>query len=107
MTDWDKELRRRRTTLERAQRAAEEAAAGAHADGHPYRWISERLGINHETVRKVVSRVDAERCNAVGDAPNSLGTERCELPAGHEGRHYQGIITWPNHSAPARPEEES
>jgi hypothetical protein len=57
MTDWDKELRRRRTTLERAQRAADEAAAGAHADGHPYRWISERLGINHETARQAITRI--------------------------------------------------
>jgi hypothetical protein len=41
----------------------------------------------------------ANACNAVGDAPNSLGTERCELPAGHPGRHYEGTTTWPNRSA--------
>lgn len=35
-------------------------------------------------------------CNAPGDAPNSLGTERCELPAGHEGRrHKDGNTSWP------------
>ncbi|NUP52330.1 MAG: hypothetical protein HOW97_34165 [Catenulispora sp.] len=107
MTDWDKELRRKRAALDRAERAVEEAAAGAHADGHPYRWIGERVRMNHETVRKTVARFNAERCNAVGDAPNSLGTERCDLPAGHEGRHYEGITTWPNRvAAPARPDPE-
>lgn len=104
MTDWDKELRRRRAALDRAERAIEEAAAGAHADGHPYRWIGERVRMNHETVRKVVVRVQADRCGA----PNY--SDRCELPAGHEGRHKDGIMSWPQGAerpvAPARPDPE-
>jgi hypothetical protein len=109
MTDWDKELRKRRTALDRAERATEEAMAGAHADGHPYRWIGERVRMNHETVRKVVTRVQAERCGA----PNY--SDRCELPSGHEGHHQDGIMRWPRgverpvdpaRTAPARPEEE-
>lgn len=46
----------------------------------------------------------AHACNARGDAPNSSGKERCELPVGHAGRHYEGNITWPNRR-PARSEE--
>jgi hypothetical protein len=89
MTDWDKELRKKRTALDRAERALNEAAAGAHAAGHPYRWISERIRMNHETVRQAVARVNAERCGA----PNY--SDRCELAAGHEGRHRDGTMTWP------------
>ena len=109
MTDWDKELRKRRAALDRAERAVEEGAAGAHADGHPYRWIGERVRMNHETVRKVVARMQAERCGA----PNY--TDRCKLPAGHDGRHRDGNMTWPQGverpvspvpAAPARPDPE-
>jgi hypothetical protein len=90
MTDWDKELRKRRATLDRAEHAIEEAAAGAHADGHPYRWIGERVRMNHETVRKTVARYKAEHtCGAANYS------DRCELPAGHEGRHKDGILSWP------------
>jgi len=35
-------------------------------------------------------------CGAPSLAGNSMLTERCELPAGHEGRHREGISTWPN-----------
>ncbi|MFF6829609.1 hypothetical protein [Streptomyces longwoodensis] len=34
-------------------------------------------------------------CQAGSSAPNALGDERCTLPAGHEGRHADGILTWP------------
>lgn len=34
-------------------------------------------------------------CGAGSNAPNALGNERCTLPAGHDGRHCQGITTWP------------
>jgi hypothetical protein len=49
----------------------------------------------------------ANACNAVGDAPNSLGTERCELPAGHAGRHYEGTTTWPQTKRPVGSEEKT
>lgn len=57
--------------------------------------ISEHTPYSREWARRIADRVDAERCNAVGDAPNSLGTERCKLPAGHEGRHEEGTTSWP------------
>lgn len=44
-------------------------------------------------------------CNAAGDAPNSSGKERCELPAGHEGRHKDGLMSWPQR--PARIEKKT
>ncbi|MEU6376774.1 hypothetical protein [Streptomyces sp. NPDC046909] len=31
----------------------------------------------------------------VCNAPNSIDTQHCELVAGHEGRHVQGISSWP------------
>ncbi|MEU3507642.1 hypothetical protein ABZ733_06900 [Streptomyces longwoodensis] len=40
-------------------------------------------------------------CQASSSAPNALGDERCTLPAGHEGRHADGTLTWP---APAATE---
>jgi hypothetical protein len=39
-------------------------------------------------------------CDAHGDAPNSSGQERCELPAGHDGRHRDGISSWPRRGQP-------
>jgi hypothetical protein len=36
-----------------------------------------------------------EPCGAGIQAPNALGNERCTLPAGHDGRHADGILTWP------------
>lgn len=34
-------------------------------------------------------------CGADSQAPNALGNERCTLPAGHDGRHADGTLTWP------------
>lgn len=65
--------------------------------------IAKHTPYSREWARKIADRVDAERCNAVGDAPNSLGTERCKLPAGHDGRHEDGANSWPNRK-PARPD---
>lgn len=69
------------------------------------RWLADQLEAGAETDRAGVSitlhaladqiHPPVEVCNAAGDAPNSSGKERCELPAGHTGRHYEGITTWP------------
>lgn len=93
---------------EKTRRALDVAIADARTDGLPLTTISEHTPYSREWARKIANRVDAERCNAVGDAPNSSGNERCDLPAGHEGRHYEGNTTWPNHTAPApsAPEED-
>lgn len=99
-----RKLDRATAAHEKARRNLDEAIAEARADGLPLTTISEHTPYSREWARRIADRVDAERCNAVGDAINSLGTERCHLPAGHEGRHYDkdGITTWPNRN-PERP----
>lgn len=102
-----RKLDRLTTAHEKARRALDEGVADARTAGLPLTTISEHTPYSREWARKIANQIDAERCNAVGDAPNSLGTERCELPVGHEGRHYEGTTTWPNHSRPASSEEKS
>lgn len=99
-----RKLDRATTAHEKTRRTLDQAIASARSAGVPLTTIAEHTPYSREWARKIANRVDAERCNAVGDAPNSLGTERCELPAGHEGRHYEGISTWPNHSRAASSE---
>jgi hypothetical protein len=41
----------------------------------------------------------ATPCQASSSAPNALGNERCTLPVGHDGRHRDGTLTWPNRDA--------
>lgn len=43
----------------------------------------------------IADRQPAPVCGEPSRAGNSLGKERCELPAGHDGRHVEGITTWP------------
>ncbi len=68
MTDWDKELRKERAALDRVEQRIGSAMAFAQADGHSYRWIGERVRMNHETVRQLVARINAERANAAAPA---------------------------------------
>ncbi|MCX4703880.1 hypothetical protein [Streptomyces sp. NBC_01373] len=100
-----RKLDRATAAHEKTRRTLDEAIADARADGLPLTTIAEHTPYSREWARKIANRVDAERCNAVGDAPNSLGTERCKLPAGHEGRHEEGINSWPQR--PAGSEEKS
>lgn len=102
-----RKLDRATAAHEKTRSALDNAIADARAAGLPLTTIAEHTPYSREWARKIANRVDAERCNVVGDAPNSLGTERCELPAGHEGRHYEGATTWPNHSRPAGSEEKT
>jgi hypothetical protein len=100
-----RKLDRATAAHEKTRTALDNAIAEARTAGLPLTTISEHTPYSREWARKIAKRVDAERCNAVGDAINSTGTERCHLPAGHEGRHYDkdGITTWPNR-APERPQ---
>lgn len=75
------------------------------------RWLADKLEAGTETERVGVALTlhaladgihpPVEPCNAPGGAPNSIGKERCELPAGHAGRHYEGITTWPQAKEPS------
>jgi hypothetical protein len=103
-----RKLDRATTAHEKTRIALNEAIADARTAGLPLTTISDHTPYSREWARKIANQVDAERCNAVGDAPNSLGTERCKLPAGHDGRHKDGIDSWPQGVErpvnPARPE---
>ena len=92
----------------------EAAAKAQHPEGR-----SPRAAVVREFIRWYMRRPNAKlperpaagpwtrsanACNAPGDAPNSSGKERCELPAGHAGRHYEGITTWPQKKRPASSE---
>ncbi|MEU1273026.1 hypothetical protein [Streptomyces sp. NPDC005799] len=45
--------------------------------------------------QEIADRQPIAKCGAPNRAGNSLGTQRCELPAGHDGRHGEGISSWP------------
>jgi len=99
---WLRKLDRATVAHEKARATLDELIAEARAAGVPLMTIAKHTPYSREWARKIADRVDAERCNATGDAPNSLGTERCKLRAGHEGRHEDGITSWPQ-----RPKESS
>lgn len=48
---------------------------------------------------EIADRQPIAKCGAPNNASNSLGTQRCELPAGHDGRHAEGISSWPRTEA--------
>lgn len=102
-----RKLDRLTTAHEKARRALDEGVADARTAGLPLTTISEHTPYSREWARKIANQIDAERCNAPGDAPNSSGTERCKLPAGHEGRHEEGIFSWPQKKSPVGSEEKS
>lgn len=92
---WLRKLDRATAAHEKARATLEELIADARTAGVPLMTIAKHTPYSREWARKIADRIDAERCNAVGDAPNSLGAERCKLPTGHEGRHKDGDATWP------------
>lgn len=69
MTDWEKQLARRRTNIARQERALEEDIADAHADGLAWRAIGKAAGMNHERARQIGERIAKERSAAVEHSP--------------------------------------
>ena len=69
------------------------------------RWLADKLDTDSvteadragvaATLHALADEICLPVCNAAGDAPNSLGIERCKLAAGHGGRHQDGIDSWP------------
>lgn len=49
--------------------------------------------------------IELRRCGADSQAPNATGNERCTLPTGHDGRHADGILTWPRAADDEPPKE--
>lgn len=100
---WLRRLDRATAAHEKARATLDALVADARAAGVPLMTIAKHTPYSREWARKIADRIDKERCNAAGDAPNSLGTERCKLRAGHEGRHEDGITSWPQH--PQEPQD--
>ena len=81
------------------------------------RWLADKLDADNVTeadragaaitLHALADEISLPLCAVAGDAPNSLGTERCELPAGHDGRHYEGNMTWPQTKRPVGSEEKT
>lgn len=69
------------------------------------RWLADKLDSDNlteadrtgvaVTLQALADELALPPCGAPGDAVNSLGKERCELPTGHDGRHRDGINNWP------------
>jgi hypothetical protein len=87
-----RKLDRATAAHEKTRRTLDEAIADARTAGLPLTTISEHTPYSREWARKIANRVDAERANLC-DAPNY--SDRCKLPAGHEGRHEDGNTSWP------------
>ena len=87
-----RKLDRATANHEKSRQALDEAIADARSDGLPLTTISEHTPYSREWARKIANQVDAERRNMCG-APNY--SDRCELPTGHEGRHKDGNMSWP------------
>lgn len=53
MTDWEKQLGRRATAVERAKKALDADIASARLDGASFREIGRWAGVNHERARGI------------------------------------------------------
>jgi hypothetical protein len=87
-----RKLDRATTAHEKTRRTLDEAIADARTAGLPLTTIAEHTPYSREWARKIANRVDAERAS-VCNAPNY--SDHCGLPAGHEGRHEDGNVSWP------------
>jgi hypothetical protein len=103
-----RKLDRATTAHEKTRRTLDEAIADARTGGLPLTTIAEHTPYSREWARKIANRIDAERANLC-HAPNY--SDRCKLPAGHEGRHKDGNTSWPQDVerpvSPARGEEQT
>lgn len=73
----------------------------------PVRWVTQ-IGEIADGVKALLETVQTpELCGVGSTAANARGDERCDQPAGHEGRHYMGITSWSREQAsPPEPEIE-
>jgi hypothetical protein len=60
MTDWEKQLNRRSTAVERAKEALDQDIAAARLDGHSFRDIGRWAGVNHERARTIAIRINGD-----------------------------------------------
>lgn len=60
MTDWEKQLSRRATAVERAKEALDAGIAAARLDGHSFREIGGWAGVNHERARGIAIKLNGD-----------------------------------------------
>ncbi|MFH9574215.1 hypothetical protein ACH4MG_27205 [Streptomyces sp. NPDC017454] len=60
MTDWEKQLGKRATALERAKAALDADIAQARLDGHSFREIGGWADVNHERARTICIRINGD-----------------------------------------------
>jgi hypothetical protein len=60
MTDWDKQLRRRRAAIDRDNAALRQDVAAARLDGMSFRDIGTSAGINHERARQIAKEINGD-----------------------------------------------
>lgn len=60
MTDWEKQLKRRATAVERAKEALDQDIASARLDGHSFREIGGWASVNHERARSIAIRINGD-----------------------------------------------
>jgi hypothetical protein len=101
----NRQWRDEKTRAEQAEAAVERVRAlhrkASHGDTCVYCAHGQRLGYDTTWPCDTIRALDEpkEPCGAGSQAPNALGNERCTLPAGHEGRHADGTLTWPRDPA--------
>lgn len=57
MTDWEKQLKRRRGNIRRQELALDDDIVAAHADGLSWRAIGAAAEVNHEWARQASDRI--------------------------------------------------
>ena len=57
MTDWEKQLKRRRGNIRRQELALDNDIVAAHADGLSWRAIGTAAEVNHEWARQASDRI--------------------------------------------------
>ena len=83
MTDWDKQLRRRRAAVDRANDALETDVAAARLDGLSFRDIGKAAEINHERARQIATRIngDSRTRTEAGTPEPEQPADRIDAPA--------------------------
>lgn len=82
MTDWEKQLKRRRGNIRRQELALDDDIVAAHADGLSWRTIGAAAEVNHEWARQASDRIAKRQADSEieGDQlPDPFGPP--EMPA--------------------------
>lgn len=84
MTDWEKQLGRRATAVERSEQQRDQDIAGARLDGHSFREIGRWAKVNHERARQICIEINGDSKTA---AERMAGTQE---PLG-SARHVPAV----------------